>query len=318
MAFQGLRRTLLVAACAGAALLAACGGGSVESQFTPARIVVFGDGFADLGQVGGRRYTVNDGTVNVWTQQLASRYGVSLAAAASGGSSYATGSARVLAKPDAAGSASTPSVKEQIDNFLASGGLRSTDLVVVSAGTADVVAEGSLAISGAQSSGTALANVSQAGADLGAQVRRLVTAGAQHVLVVGTYNLGRSPWALASAQVGPLTDYSSRFNESFLISVVDLGKNVLYADSAFYFNLVTSSPSSYSMDNATAAVCTSVDAGAGIGIGAGQVNSALCNTSTLVGGANYNRFVFADLVYTTPEANRQFGNYAFDKIRQRW
>ena len=73
---------------------------------------------ADLGQ-GGSRYTVNDGSVNIWTQHVAASFGVPLAPAAAGGTSYATGNARVNAKPDAAGSSATPTVTEQIDSFLA-------------------------------------------------------------------------------------------------------------------------------------------------------------------------------------------------------
>ena len=98
--------------------MAACGSGTIESQLQPSRVVAFGDGMADLGQAGAR-YTVNDGTVNIWTQDMASRFGVSLAAAAAGGTSFATGNARIIAKPDAAGNSATPTVAEQIDGFLA-------------------------------------------------------------------------------------------------------------------------------------------------------------------------------------------------------
>lgn len=318
MAFQRLRRALLLAACASTALLAACGGGSVESQFTPQRVLAFGDGFSDLGQ-GGARYTVNDDSINVWSQQLASRYGVSLSAQAAGGTSYATGNARVAAKPDAAGNSATPTVREQIATFRASGGgLREGDLIVIGAGTADVVAEGSRAFSGAQSVETAKANLAQAGTALAAEVRSLVDAGAEKVLVVGSYNLERSPWAQSIGRTGDLKELSRFFNEALLSAMVDLGAHVLFVDAAGYFNLVTAAPSSYNMDNAITPACTSVDAGAGIGIGTGQINSALCTTGTLLGGIDYNRYVFADAVYPTPQAHRLFGNFAFDKIRQRW
>ena len=100
MAVNWLRRTVLAAACTSAALLAACGSSSIESALKPARFVAFGDGFSDVGQVGGKRYTVNDGTVNNWTQQVAATYGVTLTPASAGGSSYAQGNARISARPD--------------------------------------------------------------------------------------------------------------------------------------------------------------------------------------------------------------------------
>jgi outer membrane lipase/esterase len=61
-----------------------------------------------------------------------------------------------------------------------------------------------------------------------------------------------------------------------------------------------------------------VDATNGIGIGAGQVNSALCTPSTLLSGASQTSYVFADPVYLTPSAQRQFGTYAYDRLRARW
>lgn len=297
--------------------LAACGGGEVVSQFAPARIVAFGDGFADLGQ-DGARYTVNDGSVNNWTLTLAADYGLTLASSASGGLSYATGNARVASTPDAAGNGSTPTVVQQVDTFLASGSLGATDLVVLNAGTADLVAEAQAYFSGTQDEGTLLANVGQAGTELGTQVRRLVTAGATHVVVVGAYNLGKSAWAQQLGQASVLEAATTMFNQKLLISIADLGATVLYVDAAYYFNLVAASPSSYSLSNVADLACTSTDSGAGIGTGSGQVNSNLCTSSTLASGIDPAVYLFADRVYLTPAAQRLFGAYAYSKIHARW
>ena len=102
MAANWMRRTLMVAACASAALLAACGSSTTESAITPQRFIAFGDAMNDVGQ-NGSRYTVNDGSVNNWTLQVVANYGKSLTPVSAGGLSYATGNARVSAKPDAAG-----------------------------------------------------------------------------------------------------------------------------------------------------------------------------------------------------------------------
>src|SRR3569833_2267365 len=69
MAFQWLRRVLLALAPAALLALAACGGGDIESQFVPKRIVVFGDALSDMGN-GGTRYTVND-TTAIWVKLMA-------------------------------------------------------------------------------------------------------------------------------------------------------------------------------------------------------------------------------------------------------
>jgi len=317
MSFNRLRRAILVAACTSSALLVACGGGDVVSQLTPSRIIVFGDGFSDLGQRG-NRYTVNDGSVNIWTQQLAVRYGVPLNTAAAGGLSYATGNARIVTRPGAAGDAGATPVKEQIDTFLTAQTVGAQDIVIVNGGIGDVVTEVAGLNAGTQTREQTLDNLARAGREMGAQVRRLVQSGAQHVVVVGSYNLGRSPWAIASRQESLLQDASRRFNEEMLVSIVDLGDRVLYVDSALFFNLVTSSPPSYRFTNATTPLCSSVDAGPGIGIGAGQVNSALCTPATIPAGRDPLAYVFADAVYLTPFAQRSFGDYAYDRIRQRW
>ena len=312
-----MRRALLAAASAAALALAACGSGTIESELRPSRIVTFGDGLADLGQTGSR-YTVNDGGINIWTQQVALSFGVDLKPAAAGGTAFATGNARVSRKPDAAGNSATPTVAEQIDAFLARGPFSPNDVLIVNAGTADVVAEMARLTAGAQTREQMLEELRQVGRDLADQVRRLVDAGAPHIVVVGTYDLGRSPWARATGQQQLLSDASARFNEQLLVSMVDLGRNVLYVDAPLLFNITVAEPGIYGMTNSTDPVCTSVDPGPGIGIGAGQVNSAGCTTATLLPNADHNRFVFADRIYPTPTTHRAFGEYTYSRIRQRW
>jgi phospholipase/lecithinase/hemolysin len=317
MARNWLRRAAMAAVCASAALLAACGSSSIESTLTPSRFVAFGDGFSDVGQ-GGTRYTVNDGSANVWSQYMASLFGAGLVAQSAGGQSYARGNARVTAKPDAAGRTTTLTITEQVDSFLATNTIGPRDVLVIGGGISDIVAQMAAVTAGTQTGAQMVVNVRQAGRELGAQVRRLVAAGGKYVVVTGAYNLGRSPWAAAISQGSLLEEASLRFNEELLVSIVDLGANVLYVDAALHYNLVTAVPSSYNLLDAAGVVCTSVDAGAGIGIGNGQINSALCNTATIVTGVDYNKYVFADRIYPTPQAHRLFGEYAYNRVRARW
>src|SRR5512133_3667904 len=140
MSFHWMRRAFLLLACGATLLVAGCGSGTIESQFHPTRLVVFGTGISDLGERGSR-YTVNDAGVDSWTQQVAASYGLNLTTAASGGLSFATGNVRRKNKPDAAGNSATPTVTEQIDTFLARGPIGTEDLLIVEAGTSDIVAE---------------------------------------------------------------------------------------------------------------------------------------------------------------------------------
>lgn len=309
-----LRRALIAATCVGAVLLAGCGSGTIESALRPARFIAFGDGISD---VGAPALTVNDGSINIWTQQLASRYGLPLTSSASGGLGFARAHARVTLQPDAVGG-SAPSLRQQIDAFQAANSLGANDVVLVQGGVSDILVQMAAVLAGTQTEAQMTANVRQAGRDMGAQVRRLVQSGGRFVIVTGAYNLGSSPWSTAIGRNAFLADVSRFFNEEMLISIVDLGANVLYIDALFYYNLVTAAPGNFTLQNAVTIACNSVDPGVGIGIGPGEVNSALCTPATIAAGVDFAQHVFADRVYFTPAAQRLFGDFAFSRITQRF
>jgi outer membrane lipase/esterase len=318
MATQWLRRAWLAAVGGSVLLLAACGGSSIESPLSPSRIIAFGDAMTDVGQ-NGRRYTVNDGTFTNWAQVVATSYDLPLTASATGGLGFASGNARVRLEPDAAGSTATPTVTQQVTAFLATGAPREDDLILVGAGTSDVIVEVRAVIAGTQTPDQMAVNLERAARDLAGQVERLVDAGAGHVAVAGPYNLGRSPWALQTEQVALMQEASSRFNQELLLELNsrNLGERVLYLDAASAFDEFTREGRN-DFANVETAVCTSVDPGAGIGTGANQVNSNLCTTSTLAAGTDYRVYLWADRVYPTPRGHELFGNYAADRIRGRW
>ncbi|WP_404300804.1 SGNH/GDSL hydrolase family protein [Alicycliphilus denitrificans] len=317
MAANWMRRGFVAAACASAALLAACGSSSIDSAIAPSRFIAFGDGLTDVGQKGAS-YTVNDGSINNWTLQLASHYGLTLKPVSAGGLSYAQGNARITATPDAAGNASTPTVTQQIDQFLANPQFAKDDVVLISAGASDIIAGMAAVQAGSMTEEQYIAAAGQAGKDLATQVRRLSDAGAKQILVTGSYDLERSPWAKGLGKQALIHQASQRFNDDLKINLEKLGKTVLYVDLAYYVNLFEANPGGYGFSDSSKPVCTSVDAGPGIGIGPGEVNSALCTAATLVADADPGRYVFADKVYLTPAAHRQFGNYAYDQLRRRW
>lgn len=317
MAKNWMRRSVLAAACAATALLAACGSGTVDSAIQPERFIAFGDAYSDVGQKGSR-YTINDGSINNWTQKLADRYGKTIASVSAGGLSYAQGNARIAATPDAAGDASTLPITAQIDLFLATHSFVSGDLVLINGGISDLVVGMAAVQAGTKTPDEFVADARVSGKLLAAQVQRLVDAGAPNVLVSGTYSLGVTPWAKAIDREDLLKKASAALNESLLVDINDLGDTVLYIDSEYFVNIYTTTPAVYGFSNRDTAICTSVDPGNGIGIGTGEVNSALCNKSTLLPGADADRYVFADKIYLTPKAQEQLGTYAYDRLRLRF
>ncbi len=317
MASHWMRRGIIAAACASAALLAACGSSTVESAISPNRIIAFGDAITDVGQ-NGAAYTVNDGTVLNWTTQFASHYGKTVTPVSQGGFSYAAGNARISITPDAAGNANTLSITQQIDKFLSGNTFANNDFILINGGVSDLIAGFMAVQAGTMTQADYLANARQWGNALAAQVRRIVNAGGTHVVLTSVYDLDKTPWGISTGQQALLYNATQAFITGLKVNVDDLGKQVQYMDLEYYVNLYVNSPGSYGFDNATTAVCTSVDPGNGIGTGTGQINSNRCTASTLIQGANQTKYVFADNVYITPSAHRQFGEYVYSRVRLQW
>lgn len=268
----------LMGACALvlASLLSACGGASstinpVSSKVTPnianARVIAFGDALSDVGATkDGFRYTVNDasaGGAMTVAERLAFIYGFTTMSAvtdtrtlAGGAYSYAQGEARVKT----AGAAT--SLTDQVSNFLVSNKPGDNDLIIITAGTRDIIENATQYFAGAIDATQAKANVAQAALDLATVVEQLTVAGAKHVLIVAPFNVARTPWGLAKGANYPnfSANYSFLEQLSILTSgdtscgsfgcqlsaalvsrypATSYGQTVLLADIAQYFNLIT-------------------------------------------------------------------------------
>ena len=343
MAANWMRRTFAIAACASATLLAACGGSTTVGSVTPTRIISFGDTVSDLGQgPSGARYTVNDGSINNWIAEVAQRYGITATAANAGGFGYARGNARI-ALPDATGVTNAPSVTQQVDAYLTGGGsFTPTDFVFIGGGQSDVVAGMNEYIAGLKTQAQLNADMVTAAQQLGAQVDRLVNAGAPHVLVSQSPNVGRSLWAaqlnaaipnLNAAIPGAPTLLPSdaaetavtTFNQTLLLYINkysgDKKIRVLTVDLQGFFNSISGSlggSAGLGFSNNTAPICTTPDPTNGLGIGLNQINSLLCNANTLVAGATLSTYVFADPLNYTPAAHVNVGDRVYNRLKANW
>lgn len=294
MTGKSSRRALLALACTAMALLGACSSSEIVDPFTPTRILSVGDGFSDLGQ-DGKRFTVNDGTINIWTQYMAALYGLPLVASDQGGLSYARGDALVSGGPN--------SIEAQIDKMLAANKFAAGDLVVVNGGVTDIV------ITAARTDITydqKVASLNSAGLAMAAQVNRILQAGATHILASGVWPLGYTPLGAETGQVTNLNNLSLAFNNAFKIGMVELGANVLYLDSSTYYSNVYFNPSAYPpLTNSTTKACTTV-----------LVTE--CTPATITPGFDYNTLLWANGVYPTPSGHRLLGSYAQIQVANRW
>lgn len=296
------RAALALVGVSAAAMMAACGDGSVVSDLKPARFMTVGDSFADVGQAGGK-YTVNDGSLT-WVQQLAAHYSLTVDPASAGGWGYAQGYARVDSADTSSGTAA-PSVKEQVDQLLARTSMQEGDVMMLNGGLHDIVA----AVNATGISDQTTATVKAAGKALAAQVRRVVAAGATHVVVTGVQNVGLTPWAVRLGEQSSIEKLSVAFNDALLIDIADMGATVLYFDASLFFNLINNKPENYSVDNVTDPVCTTPDA-------------STCTPSSVV-STDYNRYMYADSLNFTPKVQRNFVDRsytenAYDKFKNRW
>jgi outer membrane lipase/esterase len=274
--------------------LSACGSGSTFEPLVPARFVSFGDALSDLGQTG-NRFTVNDATTNIWVQQLAASYGRTITVSP-GGLGFAADGARVEG---------VNSIATQITTFLAANVIATSDVLVIDAGYAELVA-----LAGVNATEAPLLTAADlAGKALGAQVKRLTTAGAKHVVIANAPDLGKTPLATTLLRVASLTKASRAFNDGLKISLANVTDSVLLIDNEAYINTIYSN------------AATLLGSGANITAAACATPTTACTSSNLAPGvtaSTYNLYLFADDRHPTPAAARLIGTNAYNKVKARW
>jgi outer membrane lipase/esterase len=285
---------------AASAFLASCGSGSTFDPLVPDRIISFGDGLADVGQTGAR-FTINDGSNNIWAERVALDYSKTLTAAVSGGWGYAQGGAR------ASVATSAPSIEQQITSFLARSAPAAKDLILLDSGISDMAALSEQRRTGALTDAAYAQAAADAARALAAQARRLVAAGAQHVVVISAYNLALSPYGFANSATFNITPAIRAHNDTLKLALADLSANVLLIDAEAFYSISYNQPDLRDTGSGTTvnqAICT--------------VPITSCTPSTLRAGADPNKYLFADDRHFTPIAQRQFGREVYVKIRDRW
>ena len=309
----------LKALCAvvAAALLSACGGASsTVDPFRPTRVIAFGDGFSYVDANGYGLSTVRTGEVdNTVAGRIAARVGIpvkaiaSNALAATGGFSYASATARVA------------DVDGQITAFLntAGGVVAKQDLIIITVGNWDVY---DAVMNGA--------SVDTATTNLVTSIGRLVSAGAEHVVVMPAINMARTPWALTAPNSKSLADIQklsittsslpslTSFNFLLLQKLSDAyrqdRKPVYLLDRSADFNNFAGK---FDTDGVTrilniSGMAITADTGLYDPVCkiAVQGNFAGCVTGDLTNSTDYPTYVFADNINLTPLANR----YLADRI----
>lgn len=226
-------------------------------------VYFFGDSLTDSGVYAPTltnpaysHFSTNPGLV--WSQQLGLRYGLSVSPAYAAanpapyvfnsiqnGNNFAVGNARVNAAPKNPQYVNVPPLSRQLDDLLARGPLDSRALYAISGGPNDVFAQISAA-----SDAAAITGIERAANDLTAQVTRLQSAGAQHLIVIGIMNLSKVPVASMPGQIPDpvrLGKLVSTFNASLESGLA--GKNLLYFNTVKLLDTLIANPAAYGFTN---------------------------------------------------------------------
>ncbi|MDP3635914.1 MAG: SGNH/GDSL hydrolase family protein, partial [Azonexus sp.] len=244
-------------------------------------VYIFGDSLSDNGAyaplVGpNARFTTNPGTV--WTDNLGANYGkrvtTAYAAWQTGGTStaggfspidsgnnFAVGGARVSLQPGNMMTfpnlmPSLPSVRVQINDYLARGPLDTNALYAVMGGSNDIFVQANSVATGSLTPAGAIAAVVAAGNDFVAQVTRLQAAGARHLIAIGLPDIGLTPegQSLPQANREFLSSLTTTYDATQAAGLA--GKNLLYFDGNKLFAAIYANPLAYGFTNTNTPACS--------------------------------------------------------------
>jgi phospholipase/lecithinase/hemolysin len=265
-------RVMLTAAAA--VLVASCGEGSTEPPAPKLfeTVVVFGGSLDDTGNAcnalpiacppypyANARYSNGP----LWVEQMAEVLNARVVAARGGGTNYAFATSRT--GPITGTTQAAPNMIQQVDLYIENGSkdFRDVTLYVIDAATVgnDIVDALTLGLTNPQAPATVLAG---AVTNVATMVSKLYAAGARHILLVNSTDVGRTPQVVA---LGPLatttaTTLSQQFNAAVSAQLPALrtaspGLTIYPVDIGALTAQVAANPSSFGFTNVSAA-CVSL------------------------------------------------------------
>lgn len=287
-----------------AALLASCGGGGTQNNYTPRRVIALGDELSVINP-DGSKYSVNalvagtstqlDCTANpLWIQVVASRYSLVFPQCANQVSDPVS---RIYASVGAV----VADLPGQIDQQLNNGGFNDGDLVMVEVGANDVVAQ--FRQYPAIGEDQLRANLQVSAQALAGQVNRLAGLGAR-VLIATIPDMGLTPFAgdrsVGSTDGNPavLTRLSDAFNDALLAGLTNDGHFIGLVQLDQYLKSVDSQTRNGrgTFNNTTEASCA--------------VALPNCTSATLIADAVNSVFLWSDARHLSAQGQSEFGNLA--------
>ncbi|MEO7741829.1 MAG: autotransporter domain-containing protein [Usitatibacter sp.] len=297
--------------------------GAAEAQSAQfSNVYVFGDSLSDAGYFrpflrtllpvtvadAMGRFTTNPGPV--WSELVASYYGVNPRPSNAGGTIYAQGGARVTGTPGVStppGQAERP-ISTQVNEFLAANPVADPNaLYTMWAGANDLFFNLGAFQAGAISQAQLQTNVLAAATAEIQQIARLRAAGARYIMVVTLPDIGAAPaFAGSAVTAGAVTALSGGYNTTLLTGLASAGIRVIPVDSFSLNAEIRANPGSFGISNVTGIACGPFPPITT----ATSVTSLFCNPTTLTAAGADRTYLFADSVHPTSAAHAIIAQFA--------
>lgn len=260
-------------------------------------VVFFGDSLTDGGYfrpiVGTNVGEFTTNPDHTWADSFAKHLGLSAQAvtiAGGTGNNYAVRGARAGESFTNQQGAHTPSVSEQVDNYLAKHTPSSQGIYSVWVGANDLF--------NVQGPADLLAAVNSTQDS----VQKLHRAGANYILVPNIPDVGLTPLKVSNAAASQAaTQGASIYNNLLLSKLQSTGANVIVLDTFSLLQEVAQNPSAYGFVNMTEKAC-------------GNVSSLICTPDDWVADNANQTYFFADDIHPTGRAHQMIADYAYSVI----
>ncbi|HEX6016770.1 MAG TPA: hypothetical protein VFZ28_01595 [Burkholderiaceae bacterium] len=288
-------------------LVSSCGGGTSQIEpFQPRKLIFVGDETVGL-LPDGRSYSINGldttGAIDcavlpIWSQQISTNFGL--------GTDNCKAGTPSITRAIAGGKVAD--LDAQISAQLAAG-VTSKDLFVVMVGMNDIIELYETfvgdthcnALDNAPPDGSLMAVLRARGNLAAVQISRILDAGAR-AIVSTVHDLGQTPYAISKGATTQLTCMTAVFNARVRVDIRPqdgrLWGLVLADDNTL---AIVRRPGDFGVASITAAACT--------------VALPDCTTATLVSGATYSNYLWADDRHFGPVLQNQLASQAITRAR---
>jgi len=281
--------------------LASCGSSASKvDEFIPSRIVVIGDSYSYLGSAGANyldRITVNDGTINNWTMQVATNYGLSTAVA---DGKLIRGVAPVVGSVELTVAQIVTQISALTDSPKAG------DLLMVMGGSVDIFNKATALGANPTDAALTLAKAemkTQAHALRDYVISLVNPSGLNHIMLLTVPSLAGSPFSTTNSLDSTLEALTREFNDSLKenFGIQKAGEGIRLYDAEVLFKSATYL-NSLGITNRTDRFCDGSSANRTVAV-------ATC-TSNASG-----TYLYATDKYPTPTVHRILGSAVYGTMR---